>query len=225
MTRIAVDSRWFNGALPADFAVRWGDPRSPTPPLFAEETAVIANAVEKRRLEFAKGRECARAALRELGLVDQPLLVGSHGEPLWPPGVVGSITHTDGLCVATSGWQASYRGVGIDAEPAEPLEPGIAKRVATLEEMQSVPAMPLLLAARLVFSAKESFYKCQFCETRAWLAFFDVALEFEPNGGFSVRLLVDVEPFARGDCFQGTWRHGEGFLFTAICMPRAGHRR
>jgi 4'-phosphopantetheinyl transferase EntD len=210
----------FDGALPADFVIEWGDPREPAQGLFPEECSLVASAVEKRRLEFAKGRQCAHAALRRLGIEDLPLLIGQHREPLWPPGVTGSITHTDGLCAAAVGWQASYAGVGIDLERAEPLEPDVAGQVASAREMEALASMPPLLAARLVFSAKEAFYKCQFYQTREWLGFFDVAIDLQPSGGFSARLLVDGKALAHGSCFQGTWRQREDFLFTAICMPR-----
>jgi 4'-phosphopantetheinyl transferase EntD len=214
-------SSLFDGAFPADLVLEWGDPRDSAPNLFPEESNIVANAVEKRQLEFAKGRQCARAALRRMGVSDQPLLVGSHREPLWPPGVTGSITHTLGLCAAAVGWETSYAGVGIDVEQAEPLQPEIAERVATIPEMEALPSMPPLLAARLVFSAKESFYKCQFYQTRGWLDFFDVTIALQPNGAFEARLLVDAERLAYASCFQGTWRERHGFFFTAICMPRS----
>jgi len=209
----------FDDALPADFALESGDPREPSLPLFPEELPLVASAVAKRRLEFGRGRQCARAALRRLGLSDVPLLSGEQREPLWPAGVVGSITHTHGLCLAAVAWQSSYAGVGIDVEPAAPLERAIAERIATEAEMNALGSLSPLLAARLIFSAKEAFYKCQFYRTRQFLGFFDVSVELEPQGDFSVRLLVDAEPLARSGCFRGRWRQRGGFLFTAIHLP------
>lgn len=211
----------FEAALPTDLAVEWGDPREPASEPFPEEANLVAGAVAKRRLEFANGRQCARAALRRLGVPDQPLLTGRQREPLWPRGVIGSISHTDGLCAAAVGWQATYAGLGIDLERARPLKPAIAAQVAAVREMEALPALPPLLAARLVFSAKEAYYKCQFYITHAWLGFFDVAIELEPSGAFSARLLVDAKPLSLGTCVQGTWRQEEDFLFTAIWMPHA----
>jgi 4'-phosphopantetheinyl transferase EntD len=209
----------FDDALPGDFAVEWGDPREPSLPLLPEELPLVAAAVDKRRLEFGRGRQCARAALRRLGVADGPLLSGNHREPLWPEGVVGSITHTHGLCLAAVAWQRSYAGVGIDVEPAEPLSLAIAERIATEAEMNALESMPPLLAARLIFSAKEAFYKCQFYRSRKFLGFFDVSIELEPAGDFSACLLVEAEPFVRGERFRGSWRQRSGFLFTAVHMP------
>ena len=212
----------FDDALPADFAVEWGDPREPSCPLFPEELPLVASAVEKRRLEFARGRQCARAALRRLGLEARPLLTGTQREPLWPTGIVGSITHTTALCVAAVAWQRSYAGVGIDVEPAAPLLLAVAERIATEAEMSALDSMPPLLAARLIFSAKEAFYKCQFYRTRQFLGFFDVAIALESRGEFSARLLRDAGPLERDCCFRGSWRQRDGFLFTAVHMPNLG---
>ncbi len=215
----------FDDVLPADFAVEWGDPREPSLPLFPEELPLVDSAVTKRRLEFSRGRQWARAALRRLGVADAPLLTGGQREPLWPTGIVGSITHSDELCLAAVAWQKSYAGVGIDVEPALPLELGVARRIATEAEMSASGSMPPLLAARVIFSAKEAFYKCQFYRTRQFLGFFEVLIELEAHGDFSARLLVDAGPLARGSCFRGSWRQHDGFLFTAIHLPSALYPR
>src|SRR5512134_460449 len=117
--------------LPAGCEWEWGDPRDPSPPLLAEEEPLVARAVDKRRREFAKGRACARAALARLGCVAGPLLTGSEREPLWPDGVVGSVTHTDSYCAVAVVRSAACAGLGIDAELAEPLDPPIADRIST----------------------------------------------------------------------------------------------
>jgi 4'-phosphopantetheinyl transferase EntD len=73
---------------------------SPDAVLFPKEQAVITWAVEKRRREFRTVRLCARRALRELNLAPVAVLSGEHREPLWPPGVVGSMTHCTGYRAA-----------------------------------------------------------------------------------------------------------------------------
>src|SRR5258708_8108427 len=66
--------------------------------LLSLEESLVAKAVPKRRREFTAGRNCARRALAQLGYPDFALLAGSHGQPLWPPGIAGSITHCDDYC-------------------------------------------------------------------------------------------------------------------------------
>ena len=63
----------------------------PDAALFPEEEAVISRAVGKRRREFRTVRHCARRALTELGLPPAAVLPGERREPVWPPGVVGSL--------------------------------------------------------------------------------------------------------------------------------------
>ena len=89
--------------------------------LFPEEEAAIARAVPKRRREFATGRGCARAALNRLGEPPVPILRGPQGAPLWPAGVVGSITHCDGYRAAAVARTSDIATVGLDAEPDKPL--------------------------------------------------------------------------------------------------------
>src|SRR5215471_21275329 len=64
--------------------------------LFPAEAAAIATAGPGRRAEFAAGRAVARAALARLGAPAGPVLPGRAGEPRWPGGVVGGITHCAG---------------------------------------------------------------------------------------------------------------------------------
>ena len=165
------------------------------------------------------GRKCARVALAQLGTPGAAILSGELREPLWPAGIVGSITHAGGQCAAAVGPASEYDGVGIDLEETDALEPEIAARVALREEMTALGPMDPQRCARLVFSAKEAFYKCQFYLTRHWLNFFDLRIELRENGHFSARLLVDAGPLQRGSQLHGRWKQCEGFFATAICLP------
>ncbi|PZS40918.1 MAG: 4'-phosphopantetheinyl transferase, partial [Pseudonocardiales bacterium] len=68
--------------------------------LYPGEAELITRAVDKRRREFRTVRHCARQALRQLGLPPAPVLRGERGEPKWPAGVVGSMTHCAGYRAA-----------------------------------------------------------------------------------------------------------------------------
>ncbi len=77
------------------------------------------------------------------------------------------------------------------------------------------------LAARLIFSAKESFYKCQFYRTRKWLDLFDVEVRFEAGGNLSAVLLVEAPPLPRGLVVQGRWQQQQGLFLTTSWLPCA----
>lgn len=85
--------------------------------LFLEERIFMARAVEGRRREFTTSRACARAALMQLGWRPRAIPAGPRGDPHWPVGIVGSITHCDGYRAAAVGRVTDFVAIGIDAEP------------------------------------------------------------------------------------------------------------
>ncbi|MGH8217527.1 MAG: 4'-phosphopantetheinyl transferase family protein [Steroidobacteraceae bacterium] len=157
------------------------DPRVLAP----EEAAHVARAVPKRVNEFAAGRACARRALAELGVPDFILRVGPDREPLWPPGIAGSITHTDEYCAAAAARTTRFAAIGLDAERRDAVHPRLWRQIATSEEivwLESLAPDQAQAMGTLIFSAKEAFYKCQFALTREWLNFSDVTLTVEADG-------------------------------------------
>jgi len=130
--------------------------------LFPEEEAAVRSAVAKRQQEFRAGRACARAALRKLGLPTQPLPVGPDRAPVWPEGVVGSITHTQGFCAAVAAWRHEIAGLGVDAEQRAAVQPSLLRHIGAEEERAWMARTPPPAHGdwpTLLFSAKESLYK------------------------------------------------------------------
>ena len=84
--------------------------------LLPQEAACLGDAVPERAAEFAAGRQCARRALAELGIMNFALVAGADRRPTWPDSIVGSITHTTGLCAAVVGRRSHFRGLGVDSE-------------------------------------------------------------------------------------------------------------
>ena len=84
----------------------------------------------RRRAEFTAGRACARTALARLGLPAAPVLAGRAGEPRWPAGVTGSITHCAGYRACAVARTADLAALGIDAEPNAGLPAGLIESVA-----------------------------------------------------------------------------------------------
>jgi|HubBroStandDraft_6_1064221.scaffolds.fasta_scaffold56898_3 4'-phosphopantetheinyl transferase EntD len=158
------------GAAFAELAIS-----GPEPAIYPGEELAVARAVAKRRREFAFGRACAR---RALGL-DVAIAVGQGGAPMWPEGYAGSITHTDdhaAAAVVRSGL------IGIDVESLAHAAQ-IPELLATVAITEGERAMP----AALVFSAKESVYKCLYPTARKFLEFRDVELVFERDAFRVVR--------------------------------------
>ena len=194
-------------------------------PLFAEEEAVIANAVDKRRREFASVRHCARAALVRLGHTPAPILPGAPGAPRWPAGVVGSMTHCDNYRAAALAIATDVLALGIDAEPAYPLPPGVLDAVSLTSERDRIarhcaerPGVPW---DRLLFSAKEAVYKAWFPLTGQWLDFAEAEIVMQPDDGAFVARLLVPGPRASGrtvDAFSGRFLVTGGLVITAIAL-------
>ncbi len=195
------------------------------PGLFPQEHELIAKAVAKRREEFAAVRFCARKALRRLGFTPSPILTGDAGAPLWPEGVVGSMTHCAGYYAAAVARAGEVTSLGIDAELDEPLPTGVFEVVARSEEIADL--RPRMTGAatvhwdRLLFSAKESLYKTWYPIARRWLDFTEARITLRPDGTFTAELLVD--PLTVGtrriSHLDGRWANHGGILVTAITLP------
>ena len=152
--------------------------------LFAEEAAFIANAVEKRRLEFATGRNCARKALAKLGAPRTPILAADDRSPIWPPGFIGSISHTDWICGAVVARSSELKGIGLDIEHAVPLPNEVGNLALSHADRVHFGTLPKCNAAgweTLAFCAKEAFHKCQHPLTQRVIDFRNVSICF--SGG------------------------------------------
>lgn len=147
-------------------------------PLLGDEGQAIARAVPTRRNEFIAGRTAARLSLRKLGLADCEILRGPDRDPQWPPGVVGTISHTVDLCIAMTAHQSSHWALGVDLEADVTLSDDLANLVMSAEEQASMAAPPIHY-----FAIKEAVFKAYFPATSAFLEFGDVELELAPERG------------------------------------------
>lgn len=161
--------------------------------LFPEEEAALSSrAVPRRREHFTLGRAAAHAALAALGAPVSPVRRGEKGEPLWPVGFTGAITHTEGVAAAVVGRDKQYAGIGVDIEP---LEPGLTARAARLvctdaenawvheSETDEASGTRATVRRTMLFSAKEAIFKALFPVERVWLGFLDAELRWRPEAG------------------------------------------
>ena len=78
-----------------------------------------------------------------------------------------------------------------------------------------------LLHAALLFSAKETFYKAQYCVTKAWVGFHDAAFRLSDGEHFEIELLVDVaETYAKGARFAGRYAVLEQHVVTGMVIAK-----
>lgn len=142
--------------------------------LYPREKVQAAKYAEKRLAEFTASRTLARRLLGQIGVEPTEILSGDHREPLWPEGVVGTISHSSEIVIVAVAKAGDVKSIGVDIEVRDQLKkelwdkilnPSELKILATLDAKESGP-MSLLF-----FSTKESFYKAQFPITQEFIGF------------------------------------------------------
>jgi len=153
-----------------------------------EEEIFVARAAPKRRRDFALGRACARAALAELGHGGAAIGQGEGGAPLWPAGIVGSITHTSGYAATLAAEARLFSGIGVDAERVGGVTQDLWPRLfdaAERDYLMGLGGESRAVMATLFFSAKETAYKAW--RMRGALAFQDIHVAPDADGFIAAR--------------------------------------
>lgn len=221
----------------ASVAVETCDPQDDPPAPFPSEAACLSpNAVDKRRREFAAGRAAAHRAMAALGLTAEPILIGPKRAPIWPTGLIGSISHCRSAAVAVATKGEDIQALGVDLEEDTPLSDDLIPQICRPAERAwlSRQANPGQLA-KVIFSAKEAAYKCQYHLSQQFFGFEGMELDLTLDnsacatsnhahvtlcGRFSACFTAERAPFLTGDRIEGRFAIGEGLIATAAQLPR-----
>ena len=132
--------------LPAAARVCGGPFLESPPPLSAGERRSAGEVGTARLRELQNGRHYAKRALEALGVPAAELPVGRDRGPVWPQGIVGSITHAAGeggdYAAAAVARVSEVAALGIDAEGGGGPDPRDWDRVLTRDEMARLLALP-----------------------------------------------------------------------------------
>jgi len=202
------------------------------------EATALTRATPARQAEFAAGRAAAREALRAVGLVPFAIPMGADRAPVWPVGVVGSITHHEGRCLAVAARRGALAGLGIDLEPLDPLPADLLPEITTGAERAWLSTQPEDLRgvlARVIFSAKEASYKALYPQLRAVVGFdaMDIRPDL-PAGRFTATLNRRFGDYSVGLRLGGRSQVHDGVICTLMVLaapashaqrtvPGAGH--
>lgn len=176
------------------------------PPLDPREAALLSEAARPaRRRSFALGRAAARRALEDLRVPVGPVGRGAGGQPIWPPGVVGAITHSQSLGAAVVASAGDYAGVGLDAEEASRLVGARAIGFICGESEQrwiaeAADAAEANARTLTIFCAKEAVFKALYPLEQVYLGFSDAVLAPLDHGSFA----ATVTRAAASICPAGT---------------------
>lgn len=202
--------------------------------LLPDERSAVLRAVPKRQREFATGRRTARALLATLGHPGVAVARNEDRTARWPDGIVGTISHCDDLCAVAVARAGAIAGLGVDVEPDQPLDAALWSRICTPHEIESIVASRPTdsergRAARLVFCAKEAFYKSVHARVGRVLGFHEVEIQVDRRTGrFECRLEGTRTGVPDGTRFEGRFAHRDGYTLagaTLLTLLDEGARR
>jgi enterobactin synthetase component D len=187
--------------------------------------ATMSQAAPKRRAEYVAGRVCAAHATHAL-LGDFKGQIGSTtcGIPIWPEGLTGSITHSTGFASAALARLSDVRGLGLDTERimSEEVMNAVGSIVCSAEEQ--LPAwlgLSKVVYTTLVFSAKESIFKC--IDPLVGKMFWFKHVRFEiidvTEGRFRITLSIDLnDEFRNGFALDGRFCVMPPYVHTGVLL-------
>lgn len=238
--------------------------------LLPAEAAFICKSVKKRQAEFTAGRNCARRAIELLGGHPLVILPGPHREPIFPSPFQGTISHCNFLaesptinsspgstercvrqyCAAAvfdSVKAPALASIGIDIEVNLPLDEDELTITCTPNERHHIYQIQQQASekthwSKIIFSAKESFYKAQFMCSHHYLDFLHVEVTLSPElplaqpdqsceaaqrdistrqGQFTITVIPShrTHPI-HNSTYQGYYYCDQWYIYTAITLPK-----
>lgn len=177
--------------------------------LWLPHHAELSNAGRKRKAEHLAGRIAAAHALPEHTVPG----IGPGGEPLWPEGFSGSITHsgTQAMAVVVHHPDAL---VGIDCEAVLPDREAREIQDGIIDEQEEMcltrSGYPFALALTLVFSAKESLFKALYPRVKIYMGFDCARITRLNEKTLTLALTHPQAGFKEGTLFTLHWLlHGD----------------
>ena len=196
-------------------------------------TAHVKLGRSKRDREFSAGRRCASRALTALtdcckGGAPETIQIAASPDrsPKWPAGIVGSITHSDWSVWAAVAPDQTLCGIGIDMELIDGTTAHrVRDSIASEDEWSLASSLGLAFPTTfaLVFSAKESFYKCWFPIIRNYFVFSQAFVAAIDSESITIQFgsanpNVDRAPASLDVCYCVC----AGEVYTATWIPAAG---
>lgn len=193
----------------------------------------LRQAARARRASFLAGRHAAAQALHCYRQPWTAIARGPDGAPCWPPGWVGSISHSAGVALCALAPSRDCEGVGIDIE----------QRIA---EDALTDLLPLLLApgevlhagrqgpgyglgATLLFCAKEALFKALYPQVRRYFDFTDarvlgidsdVAHAGASSGRLDLELLCSLSArHPAGRRYEASYRIRRNRVSVLLALP------
>ncbi|WP_431624568.1 enterobactin synthase subunit EntD [Enterobacter chuandaensis] len=192
--------------------------------LWLPHHAQLADTGRKRKADHLAGRIAAMHALNERTIP----AIGPSGEPLWPEGVSGSITHSGTQAMAVVTQHPAL--IGIDCEAILPENEAREIKDGILDEQEERvlcrAGYPFALALTLAFSAKESLFKALFPQVQTYMGFDCARVTMLDDKTLTLTLARQLAGFNEGATFTLHWQqHGEQAITLLSHAPADGPSR
>jgi enterobactin synthetase component D len=174
----------------------------------------------RRREEFFVGRTAAHQALTHLGVAHVlPIRKGVNGQPTWPDGLIGSITHCHPWSVAAVARKDDISAIGIDLESTERMRgEDIRSIICGPQERGWIDSGDPVERLTILFSAKEAIFKALHPSCRRYFNFLDVELApTASEGNLGIKLLVDLsQKYKRGYQLNVRCSFNSPYVFACV---------
>lgn len=182
----------------------------------------LTSAAITRKWEFALGRFCAQEALKQLNHPSPSIgLDPKTSAPIWPTNIRGSISHKWPY-VAAVATNEPREWVGVDIEQIVDLRrmQKISRKIISQNEwaeVQKQTPFPPEITFTLIFSAKESLYKCLYPKVQQFFGFEAAQVIHIDSMSFQIELTQDLSPFYNaGTTFLGHFDFVEDCVVTSL---------
>jgi len=175
----------------------------------------------KRFSDFLHGRYCAIAALGQLGRRKVAIGQGRDREPLWPSGIIGSISHGGNYAAAAVAESHRFSGIGSGIEDCLPLDRNMVHLVCRSSEIADLTSVEEIAErGKLLFCIKEIIYKCIWPSVQCFIEFREVEVELNASGNeFSVVSHKEQVPGEITHRLSGSYRRLDGLLVSSAWIP------
>ena len=153
--------------------------------LYPEELALTKKMSSKRLYDFSSGRYAARKLLLNYEIEKHPILIGENRAPIWPTGIIGSISHSENLCIAVISDKKALNSIGVDIESSKRINADILPLICNEEEISHIKLLEkasninILTNAKLIFSIKESLFKCLNPLINNWIDYKEMQVKID----------------------------------------------
>ena len=196
----------------------------------AREHVGLNEASPARAREFNSGRDAAREALEHLGAYDCKILRADDRIPVWPEGIVGSISHSADTAIAVASRDRRIAGIGVDVEQASaPAHHNIARHILTpCEAAEMADSSHLSEGEYLatVVCCKEAAYKAVYPMMREYFDFLDIKVELDhASNRFRITAVADLKSSALLSSGSGLIRRQGGQFLALFTIPASSINR